>query len=42
MTYFQRLKQYESEKQSFIRNNPNASPEQYQQAMRALADKWGI
>lgn len=42
MSYFQRLKQYELAKQAFIRNNPTASPERYQQAMRHLADKWGI
>lgn len=33
---------YEYEKQAFVRFNPNASPRQYEQAMQAIAKRYGI
>lgn len=33
---------YEAGKQAYAANNPNATPEQYEQAMRDIARKAGI
>lgn len=42
MTYLQRLKQYEAEKEKFTRDNPLADHKKYQSYMIYLANKWGI
>ena len=33
---------YEAAKRAWIAANPNATPEQYAEAMRAIADRLGI
>ena len=33
---------YEAAKRDWIKLHPNATPEQYQRAMKALATKYGI
>jgi hypothetical protein len=34
--------EYERLKREYVRNNPEATPEQYQQAMTALAQRLGL
>jgi hypothetical protein len=36
------LSQYEFLKAEWIKNNPNATPQQYQKAMQAIAKKCGV
>jgi hypothetical protein len=34
--------EYEIQKASWIRSNPNATPQEYQQAMRLIAKRCGV
>jgi hypothetical protein len=38
----QRWVEYELLKEEWIRRNPEATPEQYQRAMKAIADRCGV
>ena len=42
VNYHPRFEQYAREKREWVDANPQATPEQYQKAMRQIADRCGI
>lgn len=42
MPYHDRLRRYEDEKRKIIRDYPNYTAREYEEAIQKLADKWRI
>lgn len=42
MLYHDRLRRYEDEKRKIIRDHPNYTAREYEEAIKKLADKWRI